>query len=119
VELWNAGPGAKWDGNGPPSRFWDRIAEPGWWEQVPAAIERLRVAKYFDSPVSLRQFVYPGFVEKAATGAYDNPKPSAKRSAGPPRTDDKPPPREWDDETKAAAKRTAEAWERKRREALA
>ena len=119
VELWNAGPGAKWDGQAPPSRFWDRIAEPGWWEQVPAAIERLRAAKYFDNPVNLRQFVYPGFVEKAATGAYDNPKPSAKRAGGPPRPDDKPPPREWTGPDEEARKRMLAELKAKQREAVA
>jgi hypothetical protein len=103
-ELWNQGPGAKWTPHKPPKGTDQRLAEPGWFEQVPAAIKRLRVAKYFDTPVTLIQFVMPGFVDRLLGGQYDAEKP-AKRAAGPPRPDDKPPPKTWTGADEEARKR--------------
>jgi hypothetical protein len=117
-EAWNKGPGAKWSPHKLPDGSEDRLAEPGWWEQVPAALGRLRGAKYFDSPVTLIQFVKPGFVERLLGGQYDGPK-AAKRAAGPPRTDDKPPPREWTGADEQARKRMLAELKAKQREAVA
>jgi hypothetical protein len=117
-KLWNAGPGAKWTLHKLPDGSEDRLADPGWLEQVPQAIERLRAAKYFDSPVTLIQFVKPGFVERLLGGQYDEPKP-AKRAAGPPRTDDKPPPKAWTGADEEARKRMLAELKAKQREAVA
>jgi hypothetical protein len=112
-ELWNKGPGAKWTPHKPPKGAEARLAEPGWFEQVPAAIERLRVAKYFDTPVVLWQFVEPGFIEKILGGQFDAPKTSRARGA-PPRPDDKPPPKGWTGADEEARKRMLADLERKR-----
>jgi hypothetical protein len=116
--AWNAGPGKRWVPHRLPEGSEERLEEPGWWEQVPAALERLRSAKYFDSPVTLIQFVKPGFVEKLLGGQYDAPKPSG-RPPGPPRDGDRPPPKQWTGPEEEARRRMLADLEAKKREAVA
>lgn len=88
-KAWNAGPGRKWTLPTPPEKCPDRLAEEGWFGQALLAIERLPKCRFFTDPVTLIQFVKPGFVEKVLGGQYDSPKagkgsaatPDAKASA--------------------------------------
>lgn len=57
-----------------PPGIWDRLAEPGWFEDAFVAIERLRGCRYFKTPATLRQLVLPDFVTKVLDGTYDGPK---------------------------------------------
>lgn len=82
-KAWNAGPGRKWTLPTPPEKCPDRLAEEGWFGQALLAIERLPKCRFFTDPVTLIQFVKPGFVEKVLGGQYDSPKAS-KGSAAPP-----------------------------------
>jgi len=94
------------------------LGTPGWLEDALAAIDRLKGCKYFDSPASLHQLCLPGFVAKVLGGQYDGPK-AGKRAGGPPRPDDKPPPREWTGADEEARKRMLAELKAKQREAVA
>jgi len=73
-KAWNAGPGRKWTLPTPPDKTADRLAEDGWFAQSLAAIDRLPKCRFFSDPVTLIQFVKPGFVEKVLGGQYDSPR---------------------------------------------
>lgn len=92
-KAWNAGPGQPWTPNKPPDGAEDRLADPSWLPMALQAIERLRTAKYFDTPPTLLQFVGEGFVERTLGGQYDSAKPDKRRGGGRQPPDDKPPPR--------------------------
>lgn len=69
--AWNAGPGKPWKPAAPPDGLADRLAEDGWLQEAIEAIPRLAGAKFFRTPVTLLQFVRPGFVRRLAGGQYD------------------------------------------------
>ncbi len=73
-KAWNAGPGRKWTLPTPPEKTGDRLAEDGWFSQALTAIDRLPKCRFFSDPVTLIQFVKPGFVEKVLGGQYDSPR---------------------------------------------
>jgi len=85
--AWNTGPGKPWKPAGPPDGLADRLAEDGWLDEAIEAIPRLALAKFFKTPVTLLQFVRPGFVRRLAGGQYDEARaaptgvPGAGRSA--------------------------------------
>lgn len=103
--AWNAGKGREWTPATPPDGFSDRIAEPGWFDIAMEAIGRIGQCRYFKTPMTLIQFVKPGWAEKVLGGSFDEPKAEPRRTqAG----DEKPPPRAFTGEV-------AEAFERTRR----
>ena len=73
-DAWNAGTGRKWTPAEPPPGFWERINEPAWLLEAPPAIDRLPKCLFFTTPVTLIQFVQPGFVARVLGGQYDEPK---------------------------------------------
>lgn len=85
--AWNAGPGKPWKPAAPPDGLAERLAEPGWLDEALEAIPRLQGARFFRTPVTLLQFVRPGFVRRLAGGQYDEAKapppgiPGAGRTA--------------------------------------
>jgi hypothetical protein len=83
-DAWNAGTGRKWTPSEPPDGFWERIAEPGWLEEAPPAIARLPKCLFFTTPVTLIQFVQPGFVARVLGEQYDE----AKKPKGSPASQD-------------------------------
>ena len=104
-KAWNAGPGKRWTLVNPPAKAIDRLADGDWVSMYPEAIARLRSCRFFDSPVTLNQFLGPEFVMHVLGGSYDAPKrvKSSKDFADTP-----PPPRAFTGEV-------AEAFERTRR----
>lgn len=90
------------------------IEADGWLDAALEAIPRLAGCRYFDSPVTMTQFLLPGFVQKVLGGQYDSPKTQAKaaRTAG---DADRPPPRV--DPAFEAARKATEEREAARREA--
>jgi len=86
---WNAGAGRKWTPHTPPDGWDDRLSEPGWLDVALEAIGRLGGCRYFKTPMTLVQFVKPGWAHKVVGGSFDEPK------AAPPR------PRDFGDIEKA------------------
>jgi hypothetical protein len=101
-DAWNAGRGVPWGSHKPPDELEDRLAEPGWLDDAIKAIGRIPRMKFFRTPPTLLQLVGKGFVERANGGGYDELTPVKPRHG----QDDRPPPREWDADTKAAFERT-------------
>lgn len=97
--AWNAGPGKPWKPHTLPKGRGDVLADPDWLPAALEAIPRLAGCKYFDTPPTLAQFMGPGFVENVLGGTYDAPKntPRGMRATG--RPDDRPPPRQFDEDT--------------------
>ena len=89
-KAWNAGPGKAWKPVNPPPKAIERLADSDWVGMYPEAIARLRSCRFFDSPVTLNQFVGPDFVTNVLGGTYDEPK---GRRGGKDFGDSPPPPR--------------------------
>ena len=81
--AWNAGAGRPWKLAGMPDGWPERAAEPGWLLQAEEAIGRLPKCRYFETPVTLPQFLGPKFVALCLGGQYDAPK--AKKGGEPER----------------------------------
>jgi hypothetical protein len=79
--AWNAGAAAgnrrEWKPTTPPDGWSDRLAEVGWGDKAEEAFKRLGKCRYFETPVTLVQFVGPRFVDLCLGGQYDAAK--AKR----------------------------------------
>lgn len=78
-EGWNTGASAghrrPWLSASPPPALSDRLAEPGWLDEAARAMPMLPACRRFASPVSLGQFVKPGFVAEVLGGYYrDRPR---------------------------------------------
>lgn len=89
-KAWKAGKGRPWTLPTPPDKAADRLAEDGWFGKALAAIDRLPACRYFRDPVTLPQFVAPGFVDKILGGQFDNPRDQPGGRGG--RLDGPPPP---------------------------
>jgi len=88
--AWNAGNGRKWSPATPPDGWAERLAEEGWLEVATEAIGRLGGCRYFKTPLTLVQFVKPGWAHKVVGGSFDEQR--EQRHAGGHRgPDDKPP----------------------------
>lgn len=105
-KAWRAGKGRPWSLPDPPDKAVDRLAEDGWFAKALAAIDRLPQLRYFVDPVTLPQFVAPGFVDKILGGQFDNPR---GRPAGLGRPDDRPPPQAWSGDDAARLEATKRA----------
>ena len=79
--AWNTGAAAgnrrEWKPATPPDGWSDRLAEVGWGDKAEEAAKRLAKCRYFETPVTLVQFVGPRFVDLCLGGQYDAAK--AKR----------------------------------------
>ena len=79
--AWNTGAAAgnrrEWKPATPPDGWSDRLAEVGWGDKAEEAAKRLSKCRYFETPVTLVQFVGPRFVDLCLGGQYDAAK--AKR----------------------------------------
>jgi hypothetical protein len=73
--AWNAGAAAgnrrEWKPATPPDGWSDRLAEVGWGDKAEEAFKRLGKCRYFETPVTLVQFVGPRFVDLCLGGQYD------------------------------------------------
>lgn len=109
-QAWNAGKGRKWTPATPPDGWEDRLAEEGWLEIANEAIGRIGDCRYFKTPMTLIQFVKPGWAHKVLGGSFDQPRgsPAGGRDFG----DAPPPPKAWTGPE-------AEAFERTRRKLAA
>jgi hypothetical protein len=91
---WNTNAAAnnrrEWKPSTPPDGWSERLAEAGWWHKAEDAAKRLPSCKYFQTPVTLVQFLGPRFVDLCLGGQYDTPK-AAKGGREP----DKPAPTAW------------------------
>lgn len=103
--AWRAGQGRPWSLPTPPDKAADRLEEAGWFEKALAAIDRLPACKYFRDPVTLPQFVAPGFVDKILGGQFDNAR-EQRVAAGP---NDRPPPQAWSGDDAARFEATKRA----------
>lgn len=103
--AWRAGQGRPWSLSTPPDKAADRLEEEGWFEKALAAIDRLPACKYFRDPVTLPQFVAPGFVDKILGGQFDNAR-EQRVAAGP---NDRPPPQAWSGDDAARFEATKRA----------
>ena len=75
-DAWNSGHGRPWKPSQPPDQALARLAEPGWLDEALEAIQRLQRCRYFETPVTLPQFVArPGFARDVAGGKYDDVRP--------------------------------------------
>lgn len=106
--AWKAGKGRAWQLPTPPDRTADRLDEEGWFAKALAAIDRLPACRYFRDPVTLPQFVAPGFVDKILGGQFDNAREQPARGGfrGP---DDRPPPQSFTGSDLEAFERTKRA----------
>ena len=93
--AWNAGPGKAWKPHTLPKGRGDVLDDPEWLPAALEAIPRLTRCKYFDTPVTLAQFMGPGFVENVLGGTYDAPKNTPPRGYGRRGDDDRLPPRQF------------------------
>jgi hypothetical protein len=112
-KAWNSGPGRKWTPPEPPDGTLERLSAPGWLPAAHEAIARLRACRFFEKPVTLIQFVKPGFVEKVLGGQYDDQKPTTGRRQS--FAEDRPQPRV--DPAFESARRATEEREAAKREA--
>ena len=73
--AWNTGAAAgnrrEWKPATPPDGWSDRLAEAGWGDKAEEAAKRLAKCRYFETPVTLVQFVGPRFVDLCLGGQYD------------------------------------------------
>lgn len=106
-KAWNAGKGRKWTPSTPPDGWKERLAEPGWLEVATEAVGRIGECRYFKTPMTLIQFVKPGWAEKVLGGSFDNPKGTPQRSGD--FGDQSQPPRAFTGETAEAFERTRRA----------
>ena len=92
--AWNTGAAAgnrrEWKPATPPDGWSDRLVEMGWGDKAEEAVKRLGKCRYFDTPVTLVQFVGPRFVDLCLGGQYDAAK--AKRGG---REPEKAPAAAW------------------------
>ena len=92
--AWNAGAAAgnrrEWKPATPPDGWSDRLGEAGWGDKAEEAVKRLAKCRYFETPVTLVQFVGPRFVDLCLGGQYDAAK--AKRGG---REPEKAPAAAW------------------------
>jgi len=109
-EEWNAGPGKRWTPSKPPVEWEDEERDDDWLADARQAIARLPGCRYFSTPVTLSQFIKPGWLDKIIAGEFDDPPRKNGRAA----FDDRPPVREFDPATKAALERTRRALETSR-----
>lgn len=108
-EAWNAGKGRAWTPSTPPDGWDERLAEDGWLEVAMDAIGRIGECRYFKTPMTLIQFVKPGWAHKVLGGSFDNPKGQPQRGGD---FGDSPAPRAFtgkDAEAFALTKKLAEA----------
>jgi hypothetical protein len=93
-KLWNDGAAAGnrkvWKPATPPDGWTERLSEGVWLEHAGEAIGRLAKCRYFDTPVTLPQFLGPRFVPLCLGGQYDAAK--AKKGG---REPEKAPPAVW------------------------
>lgn len=113
--AWKAGKGRPWQLPTPPDRVADRLDEAGWFEKALAAIDRLPACRFFRDPVTLPQFVAPGFVDKILGGQFDNPR-DQRTPRGP---EDRPPAQGFTGPELEAFNRTKAALAGKLREGVA
>ena len=92
--AWNTGAAAgnrrEWKPATPPDGWSERYAEIGWGDKAEEAVKRLAKCRYFETPVTLVQFLGPRFVDLCLGGQYDAAK--AKKGG---REPDKAPPAAW------------------------
>jgi len=92
--AWNTGAAAgnrrEWKPATPPDGWSDRLVEIGWGDKAEEAVKRLKTCRYFETPVTLVQFVGPRFVDLCLGGQYDAAK--AKRGG---REPEKAPAAAW------------------------
>ena len=92
--AWNTGAAAgnrrEWKPATPPDGWSDRLVEMGWGDKAEEAVKRLGQCRYFETPVTLVQFVGPRFVDLCLGGQYDAAK--AKRGG---REPEKAPAAAW------------------------
>jgi hypothetical protein len=103
--AWNAGKGRKWTPSTPPDGWDDRLAESGWLEVATEAVGRIGECRYFKTPMTLIQFVKPGWAHKVLGGSFDEVK-TAPRSGTRDFADAPAPPKEWTGEAAEALART-------------
>lgn len=78
-KAWNAGKGRAWTPTTPPDGWQDRLAEDGWLEVATEAIGRIGECRYFKTPMTLIQFVKPGWAHKVLGGSFDSPRGMPQR----------------------------------------
>ncbi len=101
-DAWNAGKGKRWAPLKPPRGLGERLAEPGWFEEILEAILRIPSMGYYRaSPPTLLQAIAPDWAQRANGGGYDDLSPAKHRGG----QDDRPPLKVDPD------------WQRKKREA--
>lgn len=76
---WNQGTGRPWTAPEPPEGWEAASGSPGWLSAATDAIQRLPECRFFRTPVTLIQFVKPGFVTKVLGGQFDGAKDAPKR----------------------------------------
>jgi hypothetical protein len=101
--AWNAGKGRKWTPSTPPDGWAERLAEPGWFDVAIEAIGRIGECRYFKTPMTLIQFVKPGWAHKVLGGSFDSPRGEQRgRDFG----NAPPPPQGWTGPDAEALERT-------------
>jgi hypothetical protein len=88
-KAWNAGKGREWTPATPPHGWADRLLEPGWLEVATEAIGRIGECRYFKTPMTLIQFLKPGWADKVLAGSFDEPKGTPRKGGD---FGDAPPP---------------------------
>lgn len=80
-EEWNQGPGRPWTVQDPPEGWPEAVDTPGWLSAATEAIRRLPECRFFETPVTLIQFIKPGFVTKVLGGQFDATRDAPRKAA--------------------------------------
>jgi len=78
-QAWNAGKGRAWTPATPPEGWAERFEEPGWFDVALEAIDRIGECRYFKTPMTLIQFVKPGWAHKVLGGSFDEPRQERRK----------------------------------------
>jgi hypothetical protein len=93
--AWNQGPGRPWKPHTPPKDREGVADDQEWLRAALEAIPRLKSCRFFETPVTLPQFMGDGFVANVLGGQYDNGKAGKAGRPALRALDEPAPPREW------------------------
>ena len=104
LSAWQNGKGRPYDLKNPPAVWRSMTQDEIWLEQAKKAVAHLPNCKYFETPMTVTQFLMPGWIEKILGGDFDDPRRQAKGF-------DRPlPPREFSVRDKEAVSYTREKY---------
>ncbi len=109
LSVWKNGKGRPYDLESPPGVWSSTTRDAIWLEQAKKGVAHLQNCKYFETPMTMTQFLMPGWIEKILGGDFDDPCRQAKGF-------DRPlSPRQFSEREKEAVSYTREKCDLKRK----